>query len=107
MINNNISRYTQWSWSQEKLKEGGKRKGLFESLHVDISVLTSKPWHTSLVMAPEGPSFYAAKKRDGSGHRIESAVIYHFQKAGLVGKWEHRCLVCCQTLDNLIRDLIN
>ena len=34
-------------------------------------------------------------------------MIGHFQKARLVGKLEHGCLVCCQTPDNLIRDLMN
>ena len=50
--------------------------------------------------------FYAATKSGRLGHVCERAVIGHFQKARLVGKLEHGCLVCCQTLDNLIRDLI-
>ena len=46
-------------------------------------------------------------KRGGLGHGSERAVIGHFQKERLVGKLKHGCLVCCQILDNLIRDLIS
>ena len=53
---------------------------------------------------PEGP-FYTAAKRGRLGHGSERALISHFQKAMLVGWLGYGCLVCCQTLDNLIRDL--
>ena len=65
-----------------------------------------KPWHTSFVMAPAGPPFYTSIKRGRSELRNERAVIGHFQKVALVGKLVLECLVCCQTVDNLIRDLI-
>ena len=66
-----------------------------------------KPWCTSFVMALEGLPFYSTMKRGGSGYRNERAMIGHFQKVGLVGKLVPGCLVYCQTLDNLIRGLIN
>ena len=51
-------------------------------------------------MAPEGPPFYSAMTGGRSGHGSIGAVIGHFQKAKLVGKLQHECLVCCQILDN-------
>ena len=68
---------------------------------------SKKPCNTSFVMAPGGPSFYTTMKRGRSGQENERAVIGHFQKVGLVGKLGPGCLVCCQTLDNFIRDLNN
>ena len=67
----------------------------------------SRPWCSSFVMASEGPSFYIAMKRGESEPRSERAVIGHFHKVGLVGKLVPGCQVCCQNLDDLIRDLIN
>ena len=58
-------------------------------------------------MAPEGSTFHTTMKMGRSGYGNERAVIGHFHKARLVGKLEPGCLVYCQTLDNLIRDLIN
>ena len=68
---------------------------------------SKNPWCTSFVMAPVGPSFYITTIRGGSGHGNERAVTGHFQMVRLVRKLGPGCLVCCQTLDNLIRDLIN
>ena len=56
---------------------------------------------------PRRSPLYAAMKRGRLGHRRERAVIVHFQKVRLVGKVEHGYLVYCQTLDNLIMDVIN
>ena len=40
-------------------------------------------------------------------HENERAVIGQFQKARLVGKLGYGCLVCHQTLDNIIRELMS
>ena len=77
------------------------------SLRVVTSASCSVPWCTLLVITPEGPPFYAATKMGRLGHGNKRAVIGHFQKARLAGKLKHGCLVCCQTQDNLIRDLIS
>ena len=77
------------------------------SSHISNSQNHRKLWHTSLVMAPEGFLFYSSMKRGRSGHWNERAVIGHFQKVRLVGTLAPDCLVCCQTLDSLIRNLIN
>ena len=58
-------------------------------------------------MAPEGFPFYSTKKRGGSYKASRWAAIGHFQKVGLVGRLALGCLLHCQTLNNLIRDLIN
>ena len=56
-------------------------------------------------MAVEGPSFlYYYKKGADQGMKSERAVIGHFQKTRLVGMMGYGCLVCSQTVDNLIRD---
>ena len=67
----------------------------------------SRPWCTSFVMAPKGLPFYTTMKRGGSGHWNERAVIGHFQQVGPGGEVAPGCLLCCQTLDDLIKDLIN
>ena len=67
----------------------------------------SRPWHKSFMMAPEGLPFYSTMKKGESEHWNERAIIDHVQKVGLVGKLAPGCLVCCQTLDSFIRDLIN
>ena len=46
-------------------------------------------------------------KRGGLGHWNKRAVIGHFQEVVLVGNLAPGCLVHCQTLDSLIKDLIN
>ena len=79
--------------------------------HGSLQVITpashSITWCTSLLIAPEGsPLLYCYEKgwiMCGDGR----AVIGQFQKARLVGKLGCGCLVCCQTLDNLIRDLMS
>ena len=58
-------------------------------------------------MAPAGPPFMLPQKGVDLGSGRKGDVIGHFQKARLVGKLEHGCLVCYQTPDNLIWDLIN
>ena len=76
-------------------------------LQVSTSASHSITWCTSFLMALEGsPILYCyGKGKIGCGN--ERAVIGHFQKARMVGKFGYGCMVCCQTLDNLIRDLLS
>ena len=64
-------------------------------------------WHTTLLMAPEGSPLLYFYEKGWIRHGNERTVISQFQKARLVGKLGYGCLVCCQTLDNLIRDLMS
>ena len=54
-----------------------------------MSVLTSKPWCTSFVMAPEGHPFYAATKRGRLGHGSKRAdwPLSKGKAGGKVGAW--------------------
>ena len=106
---NEIEIKVHTAWLYRKLKyEVEMSTNLWISLSSHIYIHSKrKPWCTSFVMTPTGLPFYTSMKRGGSEHRNERAAIGHFQKVGLVGKLVPGCLVCCQTLDNLIRDLIN
>ena len=76
------------------------------SSHIYIHRQKKTPTHIIFDGTSRSP-FYTSTKRGRSENRNKRAVIGHFQKVGLVGKLMPGCLVCCQTLDNLIKDLIN
>ena len=69
--------------------------------------MSTKIWHPSHKVAPKASPFLYCYEKGQIRHRNERAVIGQFQKARLVGNLGYGCLVCHQTLDNLIRDLMS